>query len=141
MLKLPEEFLKRWLTFMNEGKITPEQIDKEFPAFVEDMKWQLIKNKIAKENNIEIKEDEVVEYAKEVTRMQFRQYGLSNVPDEHINSYAVNLMKKEDEVRRLVDKLMEDKVVGFIKENVTLDVKEVSNEEFGKLFTENQNFA
>ncbi len=136
-VKLPEAFLKRWLTFMNEGKITPEQIDKEFPAFVEDMKWQLIKNKIAKENNYEIKEDEVVEYSKEVTRMQFRQYGLANVPDEHINSYAVNLLKKEDEVRRLVDKLMEDKVVGFIKENVTSDVKEISNEEFGKLFKEN----
>ena len=136
-VKLPEEFLKRWLTFMNEGKITPEQIEKEFPVFVEDMKWQLIKNKIAKLSNIEVKEDEVVEYAKEVTRMQFRQYGLSNIPDEHIDSYAVNLLKKEDEVRRLVDKLLEDKVVNYVKETVTPDVKEISNEEFSKLFSEN----
>ena len=136
-LKLPDAFLKRWLKFMNEGKLTVEQIEKEYPHFEDDMKWQLIKNKISKDNNIEVKEEEVLEYAKEVTRTQFQQYGLNNVPVEHIDSYAVNLMKKEDEVRKLIDKLMENKVIGFIRENVNAEVREVSNEEFGKLFNEN----
>ena len=122
---------------MNEGKLTVEQIEKEYPHFEDDMKWQLIKNKISKDNNIEVKEEEVLEYAKEVTRTQFQQYGLNNVPVEHIDSYAVNLMKKEDEVRKLIDKLMENKVIGFIRENVNAEVREVSNEEFGKLFNEN----
>ena len=57
---MPNEFLNRWVTFANEGKITAEQIDKEFPIFEEDMKWQLIKNKIAKDNNLEVQHDEVV---------------------------------------------------------------------------------
>jgi trigger factor len=135
--KLPSEFLKRWVTFANEGKISAEQIEKEFPLFEEDMKWQLIKNKFVKDNNFEVKEDEVVEYAKEVTRNQFRQYGISNIQDEHIQSYAVNLLKKEDDVRKMVEKLMEDKVVSFVKDNVTLDNKQITNEEFGKLFAEN----
>ena len=133
-LKLPSDFMKRWLTFMNEGKVTAEQIEKEFPAFEEDMKWQLIKNKLAKENDIQIKEEDVIEYSKEVTRMQFRQYGINNVPDEQIDAYAVNVLKKEEDVRKIVEKLMETKIVELIKQNATLDTKKVSNEEFGKLF-------
>ena len=133
-LKLPSDFLKRWLKFMNEGKLTAEQIEKEYPLFEEDMKWQLIKNKFVKENNFEVKEEDVVEYAKEVTRMQFKQYGLNNIPDEQIDAYSVNILKKEAEVRKMVEKLMEDKIAGFIKQNATLNTKQISNEEFGKLF-------
>jgi trigger factor len=135
-LKLPDAFLKRWLKFMNEGKLTDEQIEKEYPLFEENMKWQLIKNKVVKEANIEVKEDQVVEYAKEVTRNQFKQYGLNNVPDEQIDSYSVNLLKKEADVRKMVDKLLEDKVLEYIKENITEDVKPISSEDFGKLFNE-----
>lgn len=133
-LELPAAFMKRWLAFINEGKLTSEQIEKDYPAFEEDMKWQLIKNQFAKENNIEVKEDEVVNQAKEATLMQFRQYGINNLPDEQLQMYAVNLLKKENEVRRLVEKVMESKILSFIKENVTLDTKQISNEEFGKLF-------
>ena len=133
-LKLPEKFLKRWLIFMNEGKLTTEQIEKEYPLFEEDMKWQLIKNKFVKENSFEVKEEDVVNYAKEVTRMQFKQYGLNNIPDEQIEAYSVNILKKEAEVRKMVEKLMEDKIAGFIKQNATLNTKQISNEEFGKLF-------
>jgi trigger factor len=133
-LKLPNDFLKRWVAFANEGKISPEQIEKEFPIFEEDMKWQLIKNKIAKNNNFEVQQDEVVAYAKEVTRTQFRQYGINNMPDEQIETYAVSILKKENEVRKMVEKLLEDKVTVYIKENVTLDTKTISNEEFSKLF-------
>ena len=133
-LKLPSEFLKRWITFMNEGRMTAEQIEKEFGAFEEDMKWQLIKNKIAKAINLEIKEDEVLEQAKETIRTQFRQYGINNLPDEQMNMYAVNMLKKEADVRKIVEKLTEDKVVAHIKENAGIDVKEVTSEEFAKLF-------
>lgn len=133
-LKLPLEFLKRWVVFMNEGKFTPEQIEKDFPAFEEDMKWQLIKNKIAKENNIEIKEEDVIEHAKEITRMQFRQYGINNMPEEQLQMYAVNMLKKEGDVRKMVEKLMEDKVVAIIRENASIESKEITSEAFGKLF-------
>jgi trigger factor len=135
-LTLPTAFLKRWITFMNEGKFTPEQIEKEFPIFEEDMKWQLIKNKIAKDNNLEVKEEEVVEQAKEVTRMQFRQYGINNMPEEHVTSYAMSILKKEEDVRKMVEQLLEKKVFGIIKQNATVEVKEISNEDFGKMFQE-----
>jgi trigger factor len=134
-LKLPVEFLKRWIKFANENKISDEQIEKEFPQFEENMKWQLLKNKIIKENNFEVKEDKVVEYSKEVTRNQFKQYGINNVPDEQINAYSVNLLKNESEVRKMIDKLLEDQVMEYIRENVTADTKPISSEEFAKLFT------
>jgi trigger factor len=134
-LKLPVAFLKRWIKYANEGKTTDEQIEKEFPQFEENMKWQLIKNKIIRENKFEVKEDAIIEYSKEVTRNQFRQYGINNVPDEQINAYSVNLLKNENEVRKMVDKLMEDQVMAYIRENVTPEIKPISSEEFGKLFS------
>jgi trigger factor len=133
-LKLPGKFLKRWIKFANENKINDEQIEKEFPQFEENMKWQIFKNKIIKENNFEVKEDKVVEYSKEVTRNQFKQYGINNVPDEQISSYSVNLLKNEGEVRKMIDKLLEDQVMDYVRENVTADINPISSEEFGKLF-------
>jgi trigger factor len=133
-LKLPAAFLKRWIKFANENKITDEQIEKEFPQFEENMKWQIFKNKIIKQNNFEVKEDKVIEYSKEVTRNQFKQYGINNVPDEQISSYSVNLLKNESEVRKMIDKLLEDMVIDYIRENVTTDINPISSEGFGKLF-------
>jgi trigger factor len=133
-LKLPAEFMKKWLEYANEGKLSKEQIEKEYPLFENDMKWQLIKNKIIKDNNVEVKQEEIISFAKEVTRSQFAQYGLANVPDEQLESYALGMLKKESEARRIIDKLMEDKAVAFIKEQVKLDTKNVNSEEFEKLF-------
>ncbi len=134
-LELPVAFLKKWIKAVNTNKFTDEQIEKEFSGFEENMKWQLIKNKILKDNNIEVPEDSVIEYAKEITRNQFSMYGINNVPDEQIDTYAVSLLKKEDEVHNIVEKLREDKAIEFIKEQVTLENKQVKKEEFSKLFT------
>lgn len=133
-MSLPTEFLKRWVMYMNEGKLTAEQVEKDFPVFEEDMKWQLIKNKVSKDNNFEVKEEEVIEAAKQTVLMQFRQYGINNVPDEQLQMYAVNMLKKEADVRRLIDRVMEEKVIAYIKENAGVEVKEISNEDFAKLF-------
>jgi trigger factor len=133
-MKLPSDFLKRWLEFANEGKLTVEQIEKEFPVFEDDMKWQIIKDKIVKGNNIEVKKEEIVEYARMVTRQQFQQYGMYNVPDEQIISYAEGLLKKESETHKIIEKVLEKKVIEFVKENSTLNIKEITIEEFNKLF-------
>lgn len=133
-LALPSAFLKRWVEFTNEGKISKEQIEKEFPMFEEDMKWQLIKNKLIKAGNIEVTQDEVVEQAKEATRNQFRQYGINNIPDEQLDMYAVNILKKEADVRRMVEQVLEDKIFAYVKDLATIDTKLISNEDFGKLF-------
>ncbi|MCD6564723.1 MAG: trigger factor [Bacteroidales bacterium] len=133
-LSLPEKFLKRWLLRSNEGKITPDQIEKEFDKVAEDLKWQLIKDKIIKGQDLKVTEDEVLDYAKVVTLMQFQQYGMANMPDEQLEGFAKEMLKKEEDKRRMYDKLFEDKTIAYIKENVKIDEKMVSTDNFNKLF-------
>lgn len=136
--ELPTEFLKRWLTIVNEGKFTAEQIEEEYPKFEDDLKWQLIKDQIIRDNEIKVEESEVLDAAKEVTAAQFAQYGLANMPDEQLEQYAQEILKKDDERRKLYEKKFEDKVVDFIKDLVKLDTKEVTTEEFQKLWENDQ---
>lgn len=133
-IELPVEFLKKWLFRINEGKVAKEDIDKDFEKFEKDLKWQLIKDKAIKENEIKITEDEALDYAKKVTLMQFQQYGMTNIPDEQLENYARELLKKEEENKRIYEKKYEEKVIEFIKELVKIDLKEVTNDEFDKLF-------
>ncbi|MDO9616034.1 MAG: trigger factor, partial [Bacteroidota bacterium] len=98
---LPEAFLKRWIKATNE-KMTAEQIDADFDHFMLDLKWQLIKDKIVKDNELKVTEEDVHALAKEMTAMQFRQYGLGNVADEHLENYANQMMKNEEERRKVV---------------------------------------
>lgn len=129
---LPEAFLKRWIKVTNE-KMTDEQIDADFDHFMLDLKWQLIKDKIVKDNELKVTEEDVQELAKEMAAMQFRQYGLGNVADEHLENYANQMMKSEEERRKVVSKAQEDVIITTIKTKVALDIKEVSNEEFNKM--------
>lgn len=133
-LSLPEEFLKRWLLKANEDKLTPDQIGKEFELLAEDLKWQLIKDKIVKDHDLKVTEEEVLEYAKEVTLMQFRQYGMASMSDEQVEDFAKKMLKKEDDKKRMYDKKFEDKTIAYIKENVKINEKKVSTDEFNKLF-------
>jgi trigger factor len=129
---LPEAFLKRWIKATNE-KMTDEQIDGDFDNFMTDLKWQLIKDRIVRDNDLKITEEDVRALAKEMAAMQFRQYGLNNVGDEHLENYANHMLKNEDERRKLVARKQEDVIVATIKDKVTLDVKEVSYDEFNKM--------
>jgi trigger factor len=135
--ELPVEFLKRWIIASNEGKYTKEQIDLDFPKFERDLKWQLIQNKIIKENDLKISDDEILEFAKFNTRMQFEQYGMFNVPEEHILNYAQESLKRDEDRRRLFERKYEDKVIEFIKEQVTVDPKDITSEDINKLFEDN----
>jgi trigger factor len=129
---LPEAFLKRWILATNE-KMTQEQIDSDFDNFMIDLKWQLIKDKIVKDNELKITEDDVRSVAKEMAAVQFRQYGLNNVADEHLENYANHMLKNEEERRKLVSRKQEDVILATIKDKVTLDMKEVSFDEFNKM--------
>jgi len=129
---LPEAFLKRWIKATNE-KMTDEQIEADFDNFMVDLKWQLIKDKIVKDNELQITEDDVRALAKEMAIVQFRQYGLNNVGEEHLDSYANHMLQNEEERRKLVSRKQEDVIVATIKDKVTLDVKEISYEEFNKM--------
>jgi trigger factor len=132
-IKLPEEFLKKWLLTVNE-QTTEEQIEKEFDNFRKDLKWQLIKNKVARDNEIKISEEELVSEAARITRYQFQQYGLYYATDEQIEKYARETLKKEDDAKRIAERIVEDKVLGVMKNMVSLKETSITAEEFNKLF-------
>lgn len=130
---LPEEFLKKWLLKVNE-KATSEQIEKEFDSFRSDLKWQLIRNKIARDNEIKITEEDLEKEAAIITRYQFQQYGLFYATDEQISNYAKEMLKREDDAKRIAEKIIEDRAVEKLKEMVKLEEKSISADEFNKLF-------
>ena len=131
-IELPEEFLKRWLKATN-NELTDEQIDGDFDNFMQDLRWQLIKDRLVKDNELKIEEGEIKELAKRVAAMQFSQYGMHNVPDEHLENYAGHILQNEEERKRLANKAIEDKILEVIKSKVTLDEKPISYDEFNKL--------
>lgn len=133
-LDLPAEFLKRWLSEVNKEKYSKEQIEKDFPNFENDLKWQIIKNKIIKENHIEVTEDEALNVARQMVYMQYQQYGIRDIPEEYLNNYAKELLKKEEEKKRIFDIQYEEKVFQNLKQNIKLDNKEISKDKFDKLF-------
>jgi trigger factor len=131
--KLPEEFLKRWLLHVNE-KTTEEQIEKEFDSFKKDLKWQLIRNKVARDNDVKISEEELQKEAENITRYQFQQYGLFYATAEQITNYAKETLKREEDAKRIADKILEEKVLVHMKELVKPEIKDITVEEFNKLF-------
>ena len=130
---LPEDFLKRWLLKVNENT-TQEQIEQEFASFRKDLKWQLIRNKIARDNELKITEEELVKEAENITRFQFQQYGLYYATDEQISNYAKETLKREEDAKKIADKIVEEKVILMIRELVKLEPKSISIEDFNKLF-------
>jgi trigger factor len=133
-LKLPEEFLFRWLVKTNEGKYTKEEIEKDFDHFKKDLEWQLIKDNLVEKESLQVEESEILAYAKEVTFRQFMQYGLTNIPEDQLEHYAKEILNKKEERQKLLDKLLEDKVIAHVKQNVKIDEKSISADAFNKLY-------
>jgi trigger factor len=131
--QLPEAFLKKWLLRVNENN-TEEQIEKEFDNFRKDLSWQLIRNKIARDNEVKITEEELLTEASNITRYQFQQYGLYYATDEQIANYAKETLKREEDAKRIADKILEEKVILILKDMVKLEGKSVTIDEFNKLF-------
>jgi trigger factor len=133
-LVFPETFLKRWLKATNE-KMTEESIEEDFPKMINDLKWQLIKDKIGKANEVKVENDEVKDYARQIARSQFAQYGIPvEINDPILDNYTTDMLKKEDTLRNIIDKVYENKVLELIKNSVKLDTKAISIEEFNKMF-------
>ena len=130
---LPNDFLKKWLKNSSEKELTDEIIEKEYPMFVEDIKWQLVKENLITKHELKITDEDVKDLAKQVALAQFRQYGINTVPDEHLVEMADRILKNDKEKKRLEEKKIEDKVIDFVKESINLEIKEITPEEFRKL--------
>ncbi|HOS46523.1 MAG TPA: trigger factor [Paludibacter sp.] len=134
-LSFPDAFLKRWLLRTNKD-MTEERVEADYPKMKEDLTWQLIRNKIAKAHDVKIEKEDVEAYAKKIARSQFAQYGIPNADDQMIEPYVQEMLQNENQLNAIIDRVTENKVVDIIKEAVKLDVKEVSIEEFNKMFKE-----
>jgi trigger factor len=132
-IRLPENFLKRWLFSVNEGKFSMEEIEKDFALFIKDFRWQMIKGKITKEHNLQVAKEDLLEHARKVAAYQFAMYGLHNAPAEQLDRYAESLLSNEKEQRRIFEKAEEDKVIEYVKSVVTLKGKKISYEELQKM--------
>ena len=129
----PEDFLKRWVLATNE-KMTQEELDKDFDKMLDELKWHLAKDQLMKEYNINVEKEEVEAFAKRIARMQFMQYGLMNVDDAMLDNYAQEMLKNENQLRGIVERVVEDKIFDAVKGIAKIEPKTVSQEEFDKLF-------
>lgn len=132
-LVFPDAFLKRWLLATNKN-LTAETLEEDFPKMIEDLKWQLIKDKLAKKNEVKVEAEDVDAYAKQVARAQFAQYGMVGLDDAILENYAKDMLKKEDTLKSIVDRVAENKILASVKTAVKLTEKEISIEDFNKLF-------
>jgi trigger factor len=132
-MTFPEDFLKKWLMKVNED-LTREQLDEDFDSFIQDLKWQLIRNKVATENNMTVTEEELQNEAEAITRYQFQQYGYYYATDEQISGFAKQTLSNQEEAKRIAAKILDNKVLLHMKDVVKVDEKEISSEEFNKLF-------
>ena len=132
-IAFPEDFLKRWVLATNE-KMTQEELDKDFDKMLDELKWHLAKDQLMKEYNINVEKEEVEAFAKRIAQMQFMQYGLMNVDDAMLSNYAQEMLKNENQLRGIVERVVEDKIFDAIKGIAKIEPKTVSQEEFDKLF-------
>ena len=132
-LEFPDALLKRIMLMNNEEK-GEEFVNENYDKSIEELTWHLIKEELVSQNEIKIDNDDVMNMAKGATRAQFAQYGMMNVPEEMLENYAKEMLKKKESVDGLVNRAIEAKLSAALKGKVSLDEKTISLDEFNKLF-------
>lgn len=134
-VKFPEAILRRFMWEQNKDRegFTEDKFNEEFPKSLEELKWHLIREQLVEQNGVKVDDKDVKAAAMEATRFQFMQYGINNIPDEYLEQYAQEMLKKRDQVNNLVDHVINRKLTLALKNVVTLTHKSVSTEEFSKL--------
>jgi trigger factor len=134
-IDLPEEFLKDWLLQANRGKVTQDDIDKEFPLYAKQLTWSLISNYLATENKIKAEHEDVVAKTKQMVREQFASSGLGSQMEDSMDMFVDNYLKGDEgqNYMNMLTSIQNDKVLAFVQENVKLNEKEISIDEFKEL--------
>lgn len=132
-LEFPDALLKRVMRLNNPDK-DEKFVDDNYDKSIEELTWHLIKEKLVKANDIKVEQEDITNMAKEATRAQFAQYGMLTVPDEVVENYSKEMLKKKESVEGLVNRVIESKLSAALKSQVTLEHKTVSLEEFNKMF-------
>ena len=128
-----ENFLKRWIYVINDGKFTMEDIEKEWDLFIADYKWQMVRSYLMEKYNVKVEEADLLASAKGFAAYQFAMYGMNNVPEEQLEAFAKNILSQEEQGRRIIDQVENEKTVAAVREVVTLKKKKISVEKFREL--------
>ena len=131
-LELPNDFLKRWLKATNE-KLTDQELEEGYDDFAKNLKWTLVENKIIKENNLEIKYEEVLAGAKARLDAQFRMYSPTPIPEDQLAQYAVQFLQNKENANRIFEEVKAQKVFEYLKSVITLDEQEIEYNKFLEL--------
>ena len=132
-IQLPEAFLKRWLLEANDGKVTAEDVEKDFPGFAEDFKWQLVRGHLMEKWGFKVEEKDLREQAEAFARYQYAMYGIGNVPDEMVKEMAVNMLQDQKQVDRLFEQVEDRMVLDKIRGTITLKPTKISAAKFREL--------
>ena len=132
-VKVAENFLKRWIYVINDGKFTMEDIEKEWDLFIVDYKWQMVRSYLMEKYNVQIEEADLLASAKGFAAYQFAMYGMNNVPEEQLEAFAKNILSQEEQGRRILDQVENEKTFAALREVVTLKKKKISVEKFREL--------
>ena len=117
-LAMPEEFLKRWLYVINEGKFTREEIEKDFPAFVKMFTWNYLQKHFITEGELKVTAEEAKAEAMSFAQMQFAQYGMPSAPADMLENFAKQIMDNKEQLQKIYEKLYEQKVVDYVSSKV-----------------------
>lgn len=132
-LEFPDALLKKIMRLNNQDK-DEKFVEDNYEKSIEELTWHLIKEQLVKANDIKVEQEDIINMAKESTRAQFAQYGMLSVPDEILENYAKEMLKKQESIEGLVNRIVEVKLAAALKPQVKLNNKTVSAEEFNKMF-------
>ena len=130
---LPEAFLKRWMQTVSEKPVTLDEIEQGFEGYKKSLKWQIIENKIAKENNLSVTKEEAVAETKKLIRAQMAQYGQISPEEEQLEKYAHQVLANKEEEKNIYDRIFASKLTVFFKSAFKINEKEISYKNFIKL--------
>ncbi len=133
-MDLPDEFLKRWLVASNEGKVNEDEVDKDYPNYAEEMKWNLILNRIAEDSEVKVENEEVVSKAKELIVAQLASSGMGDQMADQLDAFADNYLKGNEgkNYLQVFNQVRNDKIMKLIRDKISITKKEVNLEQFKK---------
>ncbi|MAW20866.1 MAG: trigger factor [Flavobacteriales bacterium] len=135
-LKMPDEFLKRWLVQTSKQPITMEMLESEYDMYSKSLQWQLIENKILEMYKIKVTQEDIIEHTKKIIALQMKQYGQPKGDDKQLTDIASNILKKEEERKKVYDQIFDERTLAVYKEEFKITEKTVTYDEFVKLASE-----
>ncbi len=130
---LPDDFLKRWMLAVSKKATSAEQIDQEYDQYKESLRWQLIENKIYKDNQIAVSNDEAIDYVKGLVRVNYEKSGRADISEEELDMTAKRVLEKEEEAKRVFESLYQQKLMTLFNSLLSFEDKEISYDDFTAL--------